>query len=76
MAHCINTPTFPGTLAVRLPAKSQQFKKGVEFLGLKVGKTGIPVHDEKVRVVKQWPKPILSTESRFFGFDPMFEKIY
>ena len=48
------------------PKKCSFFQEEVDFLGLVVGKRGIRVGDDRIRVIRDWKKPTTITELRSF----------
>jgi len=57
------------------PKKCEFMKDEMNFLGLIVGKNGIRVNPEKVKVLKTWPKPENLTELRsFLGLIQFFRR--
>ena len=65
------------------PKKCEFMRDEIDFLGLKIGKRGIRVNQEKVEILRTWPKPISLTDLRSFlgllqffrRFIPNFAKV-
>jgi transposase InsO family protein len=68
--HVRKVLTLLGQAGLRLePEKCEFHKEEVEFLGCTVGKHGVKMSEEKIRVVKEWPTPTKVKEIQaFLGF--------